>query len=214
MDLYMKRLSKSSLAIELAGLRDIEGKKVRVEQYSTESEIAAEVLWEGYMKGDLRGVVADLGCGNGILGLGALLLGSRRVYFADSDGEAIETAKENYEKLKSEGKIAGDGVFLVEDVEDFIKVRDKVDCVVENPPFGTKIEHADRKFLGVAFKIAAVIWSFHKTSTKDFVERFAEDNGFIVTNVFDYNFPIKHSFEFHKKPKKMIEVSCFRFVKQ
>ena len=40
-------------------------------------------------------VVADFGCGNGILGIGALLLGAKQVYFVEKDHDVVEIMKEN-----------------------------------------------------------------------------------------------------------------------
>ena len=77
--------SKKAVTVVLSGLKGFESPKVRVEQYSTDAEIAAEVLWYAYMKGDIGKVSVDLGCGTGILGIGLLALGSEKVHFIDSD---------------------------------------------------------------------------------------------------------------------------------
>src|SRR3989344_9379113 len=99
-----KKITKSGLAIELSKLKVFESPKVRQEQYPTDSEIAASVLWNAYILGDLEGkVIADLGCGTGILGIGALLLGAKEVLFVDSDEKALERAKNSLSKLRSEG---------------------------------------------------------------------------------------------------------------
>src|SRR3989344_1050805 len=91
--------SKSSLAIVLSSLKVFEGPKVKAEQYPIDSEIAAEVLWQAYLLGDISKVsVADLGAGTGILGIGALLLGAEKVYFVENDSLALETAKENLDQ--------------------------------------------------------------------------------------------------------------------
>ena len=88
-----KIASKSGLAVVLSRLSVFQRPKVRVEQYPTDSEIAAEVLWSAFMKGDIdKMCIADLGCGTGILGIGALLLGAKKVYFLDIDQNALETA--------------------------------------------------------------------------------------------------------------------------
>ena len=64
--------SKGALAVILSKLKVFTAPKVRVEQYPTDAEIAAEVLWQAHMKGDIGKVSADLGCGTGILGIGLL----------------------------------------------------------------------------------------------------------------------------------------------
>jgi len=204
-----KEISKKRLAIILSKLKDKKGKKVSFEQYRTDSEIASSVLWFMFMKDKERMErVADLGCGNGIFGIGCLLLGSERVYFVDKDSEMIRIAKENYERVKEEGMFEGKGIFINKDVRE-INIRAGV--VIENPPFGTKKKGEDIVFLEKAFSIAEVVYSFHKTSTKEFIIEFGRKKGFEVSNVFDFRMSIGKQFDFHKKPRKFIEVSCFRF---
>lgn len=199
------KLSRSSLAIELSTIKGFSQPKVRVEQYITDSEIAATVLWDAYMKGDIKGeVIVDLGCGTGILGIGCMVLGAKEVYFVESESSAMEIAKENVKNVESDSL----SEFFLMDVADFDK---KVDTVIMNPPFGVKSEHSDRKFLKKAFEIGKVVYSFHKSETKNFIERFAKDNNFDITQVIELEFPLKASMKFHKKKVEKINVSCFRF---
>jgi len=202
--------SKKALAVLLSGLEGFKEPKVRVEQYSTDAEIAAEVLWQAYMKGDTGKVSVDLGCGTGILGMGLLALGSKKVYFIDSDQKVIDIAKGNLSKLESEYNL-GDAVFRCQDINDF---NDSVVLVVQNPPFGIKVRHMDKMFLKKAFKIGKVVYSFHKSESKKFLESFAKDNNFKITDVFDFEFPLKATMKFHSKRIKRILVSCFRFERQ
>ena len=102
--------SKGALAVVLSGLEGFHEPKVRAEQYTTDSEVAAQVLWNAKMIGDIGKVSVDLGCGTGILGIGLLLLGSKKVFFVDSDESALGIAKKSYEKMKSEGYLVG-GLF-------------------------------------------------------------------------------------------------------
>src|SRR3989338_1932750 len=90
--------SKSQLAILLSRLAGFDNSKLKLgrEQYATDSEAAAEALWFAYMSGDIEGkTVADLGCGTGLLGIGALLLGAKQAYFIDNDEEALATCEKN-----------------------------------------------------------------------------------------------------------------------
>src|SRR3989344_6785060 len=103
--------SKKALAVLLSMLEGFKGPKVSVEQYTTDAEIAAEVLWEAFMKMDIGKVSVDLGCGTGILGIGLLLMGKVRVYMVDSDEYALEVAKKNMKKVQSEYKVPGEAVF-------------------------------------------------------------------------------------------------------
>mgnify|MGYP001595537690 CR=1 FL=1 len=88
--------SKSQLAIALSKLAVFEKPQLMKEQYATDSEAAAEAVWFAYMRGDVKDkVVADLGCGTGLLGIAALLLGAEKVYFVDSDKAALAIAEKN-----------------------------------------------------------------------------------------------------------------------
>jgi len=217
----MKMLSKSRLAMILSKLNGFPEAKVRVEQYSTDSEIAASILWNAYLLGDIAGkVIADLGCGTGILGIGALLLGASKVYFIDSDKNVLETAKNSFLSIKSEGlpktigfdafDIKGKPIFVCEDIRDFNK---RADAVIENPPFGVKVRHSDRVFLKKAMETAPVVYSFHKSESKLFIESFSKDNGFEITHYWNFDFPLKATMEFHRRRIYRIKVGCWRFLK-
>ena len=54
--------------------------RVELEQYPTPPDIAAHMLLAAAEEGDIEGkLIADLGCGGGVLGIGAALLGAERV---------------------------------------------------------------------------------------------------------------------------------------
>jgi putative methylase len=202
--------SKKALAVLLSRLRGFSEPKVMVEQYPTDPEIAAEVLWQAYMNADIGKVSADLGCGTGILGIGLLVLGAKRVYFVDSDKQALEIAENNFSNMKSEGYIDGEAIFRHNDINEF---NEGVDLVVQNPPFGVKVRHMDRVFLKKALEIGKVVYSFHKSESKGFVKSFSDDNKFMITHVWDFDFPLKSTLSFHTRRIMRIKVSCFRMEK-
>ncbi|MBW2963417.1 METTL5 family protein [Candidatus Woesearchaeota archaeon] len=207
--------SKKQLAVILSKLEDFlaaGGKsELKLEQYSTPSEIAADWLWNMANLGDVASkVIVDLACGPGFLGLGALLLGAKKVYFVDKSKEAMEICKRNYNKLKEEFDIVG-SEFIVGDVTDF---NVPVDVVIQNPPFGTKVKHIDKLFLEKAFSVSKIVWSMHKLSTTKFVEAMAKDYNFLITHHWKYDFMIKKKFSFHRKPKVFVEVGLWRMEKQ
>lgn len=199
--------SKKQLAVLLSKLKGFEGPKVMAEQYTTDSDVAAEVLWAAFMKGDIGKVSVDLGCGPGMLGIGLLVLGAERVYFVDFDKGALEIAKNNLEKAKSEYKVHGEAVWLLDDVANFNK---KAGLVVQNPPFGVKVRNADRTFLKKAFEVGDIVYSFHKSEGRRFIEAFSRENKFKITNIMDFDFPLKATMGYHSRRIKRINVSCFR----
>lgn len=208
----MKQInSKSRLAVVISSLEGFSKPIVRQEQYSMDSEICAHILWTAYLFRDIEGkVIADLGCGTGIIGIGALLLGAKRVFFIDSDENALKTAKNNIAKLKSEGYSLGKSEFICTDIQ---RLNIKADIVLQNPPFGTKIKHNDRIFLEQALKIAPIVYSFHKSETKGFLERFSAENNAKITHIWDFRYPLKATFAFHRRRIHRINVSCFRLTK-
>jgi putative methylase len=201
--------SKSALAITLSRLKLFSSPSVKLEQYPTDSEVAAELLWNAKMLDDIDGkIIADLGCGTGVLGIGAILLGAEKVFFVDTDSGALEIAEDNASALGIEDKCA----FINKDIKDIDleTFPEKIDCVLENPPFGTKEKHADKPFLDKAFKLAQTIYSFHKESTSTFIDAITKDAGFVITHHWRFSFPLKMTQSFHKRKISRIDVGCWR----
>lgn len=195
--------TKKQLAIQLSKLRVFEKPKLSMEQYPTDSEIAADILWDALMKGDVANkTIADLGAGTGILGIGALLLGAHHVYFVEKDLDAVMLLNENLRILRNKNYTV-----LSMDVTGFIE---KVDTVFQNPPFGTKQAHADKPFMETAFRVATVVYSFHKTSTDAFVRAIAGDFSFQIVETYHFAFPLRQTYAYHKKKKELIDVMCYR----
>jgi putative methylase len=203
--------SKARLAMELSRLQVFEDPSHEAEQYPTDSEVAAETLWNAYYQGDIEGkTIADLGCGTGILGIGALLLDARRIFFVDNDEKALAIARENLAAKKEMMKEDAEATFLHQDVQAF---GERADVVIQNPPFGTRQKHADREFLLKAFTVAPIIYTFHKSTSDGFIKRIAEDNGFKVTHRWEFDFPLKATQLFHKRRIQRIKVACWRLEK-
>ena len=202
--------SKRDLEVILSKLKSFEKPSLQLEQYPTPSNIAAEWVWSMAMKREVAGkTIVDAGCGPGIIGLGLLLLGARKIIFIDKDQEALNLCQQNYNTLQQEYEI-GAAEFIA---HDFSLFDGEADLVVQNPPFGTKQEHADKKFLEKAFSIAPLVYSMHKWSTQKFVEAVCKDFSFRITEVWRYEFPIKATFSFHEKPKQIIDVGLWRMEK-
>ncbi|MBW2977824.1 METTL5 family protein [Candidatus Woesearchaeota archaeon] len=210
----MEVTSKSRLAVLLSKLKGFEIGKVRIEleQYQTDPEITAEILWFANMKGDISGkVIVDLGCGTGVLGIGALILGAKKVIFVDIDDKVIEIAKENLKFVEQELETKlGESQFIVEDITKF---QGKADLVLQNPPFGVKVKHADKVFLEKAFTVAPIIYSFHKLESGRFIDEFIKKKGFRMSHFWSFDFPLKMTMEYHKKRIHRIKVGCWRLEK-
>ena len=184
-------MNKKKLAIELSKLEKFENVKPELEQYPTDSDLAAHILWNAFMQGDIENkIVADLGCGNGIFGIGALLLGAKVVYFLDVDNGALDVAIRNckFENVH----------FRKMDILEF---DEKVDTVVMNPPFGVQQEHADKNFLEKAMEISNSIYSIHKIESKTFIDKLSKENEFEVVGIEAKEIILKKTMKFHKSEK-------------
>lgn len=179
-------MNKKQLAIILSKLKRFENPKEYLEQYESDSEISAEILWELYLNNEIPEKVADFGAGTGILGIALLELGSS-VTFIEKEADAIIDLKENLEGYEDYEIVEGD---VLNNSSDF-------DLVVMNPPFGTRRKGADIEFLENATKHSKAILSMHLTVTKDYVIKYLEKRGFKVKKTWDVNFPIKASYEHH-----------------
>lgn len=205
-------MNKKQLAIMLSQLKTFQKQRIELEQYQTESELAAQVLWFAYLNKDIQGkVIADLGCGTGILGLGALVLGAKKVYLVDIDKSVLEIAKQNKEFLEKKYQLKFNISFSNKDIKILQK---KVDIVIQNPPFGVKVTHTDKLFLAKAMQLAPVIYTFHKIESKNFIEKFVKENNFKIESILELDFPLKRTLWFHKKKTHFVKVGCWKLIKK
>jgi len=202
---------KKKRQLEMA-LQDIvphENPRVELEQYSTPSIIAADILWNAMAVGDIEGLkLADLGCGTGILTIGSALLGAEEAIGVDTDPEAISIAES-----ESRRKNLDNTRFIVTDVMDF---NEKADTVIQNPPFGAQKSNrkaADVIFLDKALEIAPVVYSFHMKKTMDFLVKFLDERNVNISHKFEYRFPIPRIYDFHTKESVEVEVVVLRIEK-
>lgn len=200
--------SKKDLAIYLSKLKVFNKPKVRLEQYPTNTDIAADVIWNAFFQKDLK-VVADLGAGTGILGLGCLVMGAEKVYFVEKDLDAIAILKENLIKVEEEYDI-GEYEIINSDIAEF---NTKVDTTIMNSPFGVQNVHADKQFLQIAFLISKVVYSLHKLESGKFISKFSTNNKFEITHLWKYDYLIRNTMKYHTKDKHRFMIGCWRMSK-
>ena len=193
-------MKKKELEMALQSLEVFESPKVNLEQYPTPSVIASDILFSAYAAGDIAGRrVADLGCGTGIFAIGAYLLGAESVTAFDIDADALEIAERNSASKGCE----------IEFVKCSInEVSGSFDTVLMNPPFGSQNKHADRPFLSKAMEIAGSVYSIHMACTLDYIEKTAEAAGRTVASHKTYKYEIPHTFSFHSKVRKSVDVTA------
>jgi putative methylase len=192
-------LKKRRLEIILERLEGFSQPSAVLEQYSTPAPVAAELLHLAFMNGELDRVT-DLGCGTGILAIGAALLGARAMG-VEIDSQAIRVATKNAALLEV------DVDFVRADVRS-VALR-KVNTVVMNPPFGAQAaSRGDRDFLKKATSIADTVYSIHNLGSEQFIRRFVSPC--TVEEVRRIAFPLKRSLPFHTLDRKIIEVELYR----
>ncbi len=194
------------LEMTLQRLAGFSRPQAALEQYQTPAPLAARLLYHALMKGDIGGKrVLDLGCGTGILAIGAALLGAASVTGVDIDEKALAIARKNAD-------LPGGAVtFLAADLREG-GCRERIgpcDTVIMNPPFGAQKAHADRPFIDCALAVAPVTYSIFNAGSLPFVEAYTAQKAEITEKV-GGSFPIKRTFSFHTKDVQEIEVEIVR----
>ena len=135
-----------------------------LEQVRTPPEAAAEMLWAALGAGELEGrAVADLGCGTGVLALGAALLGARSVEGWDVDARALALGRDTAQEWGVEVR------FVERSVEPPGPVAE---TILMNPPFGAQRAQADRPFWEAALGgTASAVYAFALADSRSFIER-------------------------------------------
>ncbi len=158
------------------------------------------------MQGGIEGrKVIDLGCGNGILSIGAWLLGAKTVTGVEIDNKLLQLAIQNSKVFKAQIK------WLNLDIRE---LKGEYDTVLQNPPFGTKKRSTDILFLKKALQLGKVVYSIHKSGNRLFISKKARENRGIVTHVLQREIQIPWCYIFHIKPKYTVEVEVYRIVRQ
>lgn len=165
----------------LSDVRSFDAPVAELEQYPTSAHLASQLLHIMDTRFDdvTDRSVCDLGCGTGMLSIGAAVLGAAHVLAIDVDPAALRQATENAADMD------------VADVIDFVRADVTVgdawssnralrqfDTVVMNPPFGTKRKGVDIVFLQTAVHLArTAVYTMHKTSTRKFIANRARNWG-------------------------------------
>ena len=182
--------------------------RATLEQYQTPAPLAARLLYDAFMQGDIEGkTVCDLGSGTGILAIGAALLGAATVRGIEIDKDAIRIAQENARLLGAE----------VEFINADIAIAQKTgpcDTVVMNPPFGAQKQnvHADRPFIDAALGLAPVIYGIFNAGSTPFVSAYIEGRATVAGQI-SGTFTIKRTFAFHTRDVQEIPVEILKLVR-
>ena len=200
-------MRRQQLEIALSHLKPSPSPQLAYEAYDLDPSSAAEVLFLAESRfGDVKDrAILDLGCGSGILAIGAALMGAEMVVGVDINLDSVEMARAN-------ARLSGASVQLV--AGDIEAVRGPLDVTIMNPPFGTRLRGIDVTFLRKAMSVSVLVYSLHKTGEQNrvFLRNAVEKLGGEVDAIFNMELEIPRTYEFHTKKRYQVEVDLYRVI--
>jgi putative methylase len=201
--------TRRALARRLGVVQDFQDPTLELEQYATDTEVAASLVHVADEHGDLAdATVLDLGTGTGMLALAAALRSPDRVIGVDVDPTPLRTARENAARIGATTDVA----WLVADATD-LPLQGIDDAVVlSNPPFGAQRgnEHADRAFLHQIASVASVSYTIHNAGSQDFVAAYVADNDATITDAYAVELDVDNQFDFHDAETAVVDAEAYR----
>jgi putative methylase len=198
------------LAMALSKLQPHPSNDVALEQYATEGDLAAYwMLAVDELDGLENAVVADLGAGNGILGIACLMLGAKHVHFYECDDSVLEVLRSNLERLPDD--LQGRSTVHAQAVDGTSLEVPGLDAVVMNPPWGVQRPKADRPFLLTGFSSGAKAVHLLHSDKAAHVEGVATEHGWEAESVLRTDFRLPATYHHHAQRTGSTEVRCWRF---
>jgi predicted RNA methylase len=190
-------MKKKELEIKLSFIKDFLDKKPSLEQYTTPSKNAADLLWTAYMNDDIEDkIIIDAGCGNGILGIGALMLGAKKVIFLDIDKRAVKTTNETLTELRFNNFEA-----INSNIFDY---HEKAEVLITNPPFGVQKPGSDKDFLMKCSQLADTIYLVYKGNGLKILQKLFPDKN--IKLIKNDKLILKKQFTYHTQNKARTKI--------
>jgi predicted RNA methylase len=180
---------------------------VELEQYSTEGDLAARWLSDVAAFGDLfEGCsVVDIGSGNGVLGLGALLMGASSATLVEVDEEACAACADNAADLGLEDRVE---IVRAEVGEGALDIA-PADLVITNPPWGRQVERADRPFLDAILSVGVTAHVMHSAGASH-IQSIFEAAGWAVERYGEADLALPAAYEHHSRERGKTRVAFWR----
>ncbi|XP_069791783.1 rRNA N6-adenosine-methyltransferase METTL5 isoform X1 [Narcine bancroftii] len=200
------------LESSLQRVQGFERPKLVLEQYPTSPHIAACMLYTIHTTFDdiENKLVADLGCGCGVLSIGAAMLNAGLCLGVDIDEDALNIFHRNAEEfeLTNVNMLQCDVCSKLSE-----KFSKKFDTIIMNPPFGTKRNKGmDMIFVKSALDMARrAVYSLHKTATRDHIKKKADEWKVKMEVIAELRYDLPASYKFHRRKSVDIEVDFIRF---
>ncbi len=197
------------LAMLVSGLAPNPSDSVELEQYATEGDLAARWLVDIVAFGDLTEgcTVADLGAGNGVLGLGSLEMGSGRVILVEADQAACDVAKSNAESMGFADSVEVICATLGSDQIDL----GPADLVISNPPWGRQTPRADRPFLEAMIAAEAPSHLLHSADATHIRPLF-EEAGWAAERYGEADFALPAAYSHHSRKRGRTRAAFWRLA--
>ncbi len=204
------------LAILLSLLPQQEKRSLELEQYTTPGDLAARWIHEinnTSEKGIENHNIIDLGCGNGVLGFGCVLMGAKNLTLVDCDPEALNTAKQGESQLTEKVDLSAKITYINANIgRDYVKIPEN-SLIISNPPWGTQKHKADRSLLKLMFESNANEIHIMHTSKAVHLLPFANEHKWIAEKMFRTNFVLPAMYQHHQQKNSTTEVICWKFTK-
>jgi len=208
------------LEARLQTVNTFEKPKIFLEQYITTAHLASQIVFNiDQLFDDLKEKrICDLGCGTGMLSIACGFMEPDFILGIEIDGDALKTCQENIEsfELNNIQLVQCDCEKILQaaarnEKDTSFKIFNNFDTVIMNPPFGTKnfakksnlnqnedseeliSLGMDMKFLKLASLLitsTGVIYSIHKSVTRDFIKRKSEKWGLKMEVVSELKYDI------------------------
>ena len=193
----------------LSGLVPHTCDSVELEQYSTDGNLAARWLTDIAAFGDLSEgcTVADLGAGNGVLGLGALAMGAGGAILVEADQAACDVAKSNAESTGFADSVEVIRAKLGSDSVDL----SSADVVISNPPWGRQMPRADRPFLEAMIATATPTHLLHSAEATH-IQPLFEDAGWSTERYGEADFALPAVYSHHSRQRGRTRAAFWRLT--
>ncbi|WXG43017.1 MAG: METTL5 family protein [Promethearchaeati archaeon SRVP18_Atabeyarchaeia-1] len=197
-------MKRKQLEISLSSLARNPKPKIRFEEYDLDPRSASTIVHIAASLGDVEGKqVVDLGCGVGILSIGAAMMGASRVVGVDIDKDSIKVAVQNMKSLGARVEFISGSIDCV---------RGAFDTTIMNPPFGSWRRGLDVSFLRKSLAISDITYSVHKASDRSdlFLRKKIQTMGKEARNLGRVEITLRRTYDFHQKSKYAVYAYLYR----
>ena len=179
-----------------------------MEQYTTSGDIAASWLAQIAAFGDLStdSSIADLGAGNGILGIGAALMGVSQVVLVEVDEQACSVAFQSIEQAGVSDYVE----IFCKRVDDSLDLSG-ADLIISNPPWGTQNPKSDRPFLDAIIRSNTIAHLMHSAEATH-IETIFKSAGWEVERYWETDFALPAAYSHHYSRQGKTRVGFWRLL--